>query len=182
MPSTTSSPQRLAGLDAPFGGRRRCSRAARRCRRSSWPAGTKRIAFQPASISVPGLLDHLRRPARRAWSANVGMQVALLAAQQFVDRHAECLALDVVQRDVDRRDGRLQHPAALEILAAIHLLPDARRSASGRCRSSELAIVLDGADHRLLAAGQPAFAPAEDALVGLDLDERAGCGMPTQTG
>ena len=36
----------------------------------------------------------------------------------------------------------------------------------------ELAIVLDGADHRLLAAGQAALAPAEDALVGLDLDDQ----------
>ena len=40
----------------------------------------------------------------------------------------------------------------------------------------ELAIVLDRADDRLLAAGQAALAPAVDALVGLDLDDAAGCG------
>ena len=36
----------------------------------------------------------------------------------------------------------------------------------------KLAVVLDRADHGLLAAGQAALAPAEDALVGLDLDEQ----------
>ena len=36
---------------------------------------------------------------------------------------AKRFALDVVERDVDRGDRRLQHAAALEILAAIHLLP-----------------------------------------------------------
>ena len=35
----------------------------------------------------------------------------------------------------------------------------------------ELGEVLEGADHGLLAEGEAALAPAEDALVGLDLDD-----------
>ena len=99
-----------------------------------------------------------------------GDTVALLAAQQFVDRHPQRLALDVVQGDVDRGNRRLQHAPAFEVLAAICLLPDPadlHRVAADQ----ELAKMLDGADHRLLATTQAAFAPTEDALVGLDLDE-----------
>ena len=82
------------------------------------------------------------------------MTVALLAAEQLVDRHAERLALDVVQGDVDRRDRGLQDAAAFEILAAIHLLPDAA-DLHGVLADQELAVVLDGADHRLLADDRP---------------------------
>ena len=57
------------------------------------------------------------------WTPERRNEVALLAAEQLVDRHSERLALDVVQSDVDRRDRSLQDAATLEILAAIHLLP-----------------------------------------------------------
>ena len=49
--------------------------------------------------------------------------VALLAAEQLMHWNAKRLALDVVQRDIDCGDRRYENPAALEILAAIHLLP-----------------------------------------------------------
>ena len=100
-----------------------------------------------------------------------GNAVALLAAKQFVDRHPQRLALDVVQSDVDGGNRRLQHAPAFEILAAIGLLPDPadlHRIAADQ----ELAIMLDGAGHRLLATAQAAFAPTEDTLVGLDLDQQ----------
>ena len=70
-----------------------------------------------------GLLDHLR--AGGGPGRGEGRDaVALLAAEELVDRYAERLALDVVERDVDGRDRRGEHPAAFEILAAVHLLPE----------------------------------------------------------
>ena len=77
--------------------------------------------------------------------------VPLPSAQQLVDRHAQHLALDVVQRDVDGRDRRRQHAAALEILAAVHLLPD-RPDPARVTADQELAVVLQGTYDRLLAA------------------------------
>src|SRR4029434_5153832 len=62
------------------------------------------------------------------------------------------------------------HSSAFEILAAVGLLPDPadlHRVAANK----ELAIMLDRAGHGLLAPAQAALAPAEDALVGLDLDQ-----------
>ena len=137
--------------------------------RLSWPAGKRRIAFQPSRHQLLRLLDHLRA-AGPAGGGEGRDDVALLAAEELVDRHAERLALDVVERDVDRRDRGLQHAAALEVLAAVHLLPE-RADGERVVADQELAIVLDGADDGLLAAGEAALAPAEDALVGLDLDE-----------
>src|SRR5207249_3842935 len=51
--------------------------------------------------------------------------IALLAAQQLVHGHAQGLARDVVQRDVNRALRGQQHAPTLEILAAIQLLPEA---------------------------------------------------------
>lgn len=96
--------------------------------------------------------------------------VALLAAEQLINRHPQRLALDVVKGDVDRRDGRLQDAPAFEVLAAIDLLPDPA-DLHRVTADQELAIVLDRAGHGLLATAQAALAPAEDALIGLDLDE-----------
>ena len=47
-----------------------------------------------------------------------------------------------------------------------------RADGEGVLADQELAVVLDGADDGLLAAGEAALAPAVDALVGLDLDEQ----------
>src|SRR5262245_43266293 len=61
------------------------------------------------------LLDHLfhTTAARRseAWDA-----FALFAAQQLVDRDIESFGRDIEQGNVDRRDRRLEHAPALEIL------------------------------------------------------------------
>jgi hypothetical protein len=75
-----------------------------------------------------------------------------------------------VESDVDRGNRRLQDPSAFEILAAICLLPNPA-DLHGVAADEELAIVLDCAGHRLLAPAQTTFAPAEDALVGLDFDQ-----------
>src|SRR5690606_18339585 len=109
-----------------------------------------------------------RRRVRRGEGRD---EVALLAAEKVVDRHAERLALDVVKRDVERRDRRLQHAAAFEVLAAIELLPDSA-SLERIAPDEQRRIVLERPHHRLLAAGKPALAPAEDPLIGLDLDQQ----------
>ncbi|MEZ5906962.1 MAG: hypothetical protein R3C69_18345 [Geminicoccaceae bacterium] len=85
--------------------------------------------------------------------------IALPAAEEVVDRHAERLALDVVKRDVDGRHGSGEHPAAFEILAPVELLPegaDAHRVAADH----EPGEMLDRPGDRLLAAGEARSAPA----------------------
>src|SRR3954466_9535325 len=100
-----------------------------------------------------------------------GNTVALLAAQQFVNRHTQHLALDVVQSDVDSGNCRLQHAPAFEVLTAIGLLPDPT-DLHGIPADQELAIMLDGAGYRHLATAQAALSPTRNALVGLDLDQK----------
>ncbi len=100
-------------------------------------------------------------------------EVAVLAAEQLPDRHAERLALDVVQRDVDCGDGGGEDAPALEILAAVHLLP--QRADIGRVAADQpTAIVLDGAGNGALAAGETGFAPALEAGIGDHPDEELG--------
>ena len=94
----------------------------------------------------------------------------MLAAEQLVDGHAERLALDVVERDVDGADRGGEHAAALEILAAVHLLPE-RARAHRVAPDHELAKMLDRAGHGALAPGKARFAPAENPLIRLDLDD-----------
>ena len=141
MPSRPSSPDRLARLrpaSAPStaidsrGSKTLVAVVARAGRGgcSSSPARSSSLA----SSIISG-------PARRAVVAKRDA-VPLLAAEQLVDRHAQRLALDVVQRDVDRRDRGRQHAPALEVLAAVHLLPepaDVHRVVA----EQELAVVLD---------------------------------------
>jgi hypothetical protein len=97
--------------------------------------------------------------------------VALLAAEQLVDRHAERLALDVVQGDVDRRDRGREDAAALEVVRPVHLLPQ-RADVHRVLADQELAEVPDRGRDGLLAAREPRLAPADDPLVGLDLDDQ----------
>jgi hypothetical protein len=75
-----------------------------------------------------------------------------------------------VKGDVDGGNRRLQNPPAFEVLAAIDSC-QIRPICIGSRPMRKLAIVLDRAGHGLLATAQAALAPAEDALVGLDLDE-----------
>ena len=163
-------PQRLAALDRPFGGFGDAF---------AWLIDLVRpLARRDEADRLPSLrlefehlLDDFRARGFRTRGRERRNEIALLAAQQLVDRHSERLALDVVQGDVDRRDRSLQDAATLEILAAIHLLPDAA-DLHRVLADEKLAVVLDGADHRLLARRQSAFAPAVHALVGFDLDDQ----------
>ncbi len=91
------------------------------------------------------------------------------AAQQLVDGHAQLLAQNVPERDVDGADGPGQHAAALVVVAAIALLPDVL-DAHGVHADQEAAEMLDRLGLGQLARRAAAFAQAVDALVGLDLD------------
>ena len=96
--------------------------------------------------------------------------VAHPAAEQLVHRHAKRLALDVPQGDVDGRDGRAQDALGGKKAAAEQPLPDVFY-AKGVLAHQNFFEVLDGADHRLLAAGQTGLAHAEDPFVGINDDE-----------
>ena len=94
-----------------------------------------------------------------------------LAAQQIIDRHAQRLALDVPQGDVDGRDGGREDALGREEAAPEEHLPDV--FGSHRVLADEQRLeMLDGADHRKLATGQPRLADARDALVGVDDDKK----------
>ena len=134
------------------------------------PDGKEADGVEPHLHELAGTL-HRPFPGSISRGGEGGNDMALPAPEQFVNGHAERLALDVVKGDVDGRDGCLQHAAAFEVLAAVHLLPDAT-DLHGILPQQELAIVLDGTGDRAFPAGQPALAPAEDTLVGLHLDEQ----------
>ena len=95
----------------------------------------------------------------------------MLTAEQLVHGDAERLPLDVMEGDVDRRDGAAKHPAALEILASVHLLPEG--AGAHRIPADEkLTVVLDGAHDGALAIGHPRLAPTVEPFVGFDLDDQ----------
>ena len=128
---------------------------------------------------LPALVDQAHRAVdeRRAHRGPDGREqrheVALLPTEQLIDRDAEGLAGDVVEGDVDRRLGRHQDPPALEVLAPIEPLPD--RAAGHRVvADEEVPVMADSGRDRLLARRQAGLAPADDAGVGLDLDEALG--------
>ena len=131
--------------------------------------GTKRMERQPSVDQLPRLLDALRS-GERAGRGEALHPLAAGAAQELVDRHAERLAEDVPEGDVDRRDGGADDLAALEVGAAVQRLPEvldpARVLADQEARE-----VLEHPLHRQLAAGDAALADAADPLVGLDLDD-----------
>ena len=103
----TSGPTRLAQPRSQRRRRRRSTRAARRRVPPAVSSGAwihVRTTFQPCATSSLRVLDQSPGPSAlgRREERHV---VAMLAAEQLVDRHAERLAADVVERDVDRRDG-----------------------------------------------------------------------------
>ena len=149
MPSTTVSPSASRALTIHLAVSPIDSRGSK-MPLASWPTGKKRIAVQPCAIRSLAC-SIISSPGGSDVVAKVGMRSRCLPPSRLVDRHAERLGLDVVERDVDGRERRLQHAAALEILAAIDLLPD-RPDVEGVAADQELAEVLDGADHRLFAA------------------------------
>src|SRR6185437_15923798 len=158
----------LAGLGAPAG--RLANAFARLVAIIAALAFGKEADCRPACLAQDlRLLDHLS--SGRCRGRGEGRhEMSLLAAEQLKDRHIQCLALDVVAGDVERRNRRLEYAAAFEILAAVHFLPK-RASLEGITPDEEFTVVLDGPRDRLFAPRQTAFAPAEDTLVGLDLDQ-----------
>jgi hypothetical protein len=112
------------------------------------------------------LLDQVV-PVLRAGGDKAGHEVALLAAQQLVDGHAEALGHQVVQRDVDGRHRGGQHAPALEVLAAVGLLPDAA-DAARVLPDQEVTEVGHRPAHRQVAGAQAGLAPAVVPVVGLD--------------
>jgi len=74
-----------------------------------------------------------------------------VTAQELMDRHAECFAGDVVERNVDGALGSSQDTAALEILGTVQFLPDATHL-HRILADEEGAEVVNGAHHRQLAA------------------------------
>jgi hypothetical protein len=96
--------------------------------------------------------------------------VAHQAAQQFVDRRAQDLALDVPQRLVDAGDRAHQDRAAAVEAGAVHGLPqvvDAGRVLPDQVGLEFLDRGFDGAR----AAFDDGLAPADDAFVGVDFQE-----------
>ncbi len=88
-------------------------------------------------------------------------------AQEIIDRHAQSFALDVPQRDIDRRDGRHEDALGREKAAAHEQLPnmfDARRVLADQERLE----MFDGTDHRHLASGNPRLTDAVNPLIGVD--------------
>src|SRR5438105_4917962 len=99
----------LEGLDHPSGGRGdRLARLVDAFDISGW----KKAHRGPALLNQPPrLLQHLLagRSRRRGESRDL---VALLAAKQIINGHAEGLALDVMERDVDGGNSCLQDAPA----------------------------------------------------------------------
>ena len=84
--------------------------------------------------------------------------------------YAEGFAVHIVESDVDGGNRSRQDTAALEILAAVHLLPE-RAGPPRVSTEKELTVVLHGSLYGQLATGHARFAPAMDALIRLHLDD-----------
>src|SRR5262249_6390561 len=103
------------------------------------------------------------------------------SAEQFVDRHAERLALDVEQRVLDRRYGARVHTTG-----RLHLThPERRSDLLHRPRVDANQRLGQGTDHARKAAATVRFGifgPAGDAIIGGDLQEgkRAPSGVAMQ--
>ena len=121
----------------------------------------------PAIGHVPlHLLDQVVQ-VLRAGGDEAGHVLALLAAQQLVDGHIKALGHQVVQGDVNGRHRGGQHAPALEVLAAVGLLPDAADTPR-ILPDQEIPKVRHSPTHRQVARAQASLAPAVVAIVGLD--------------
>lgn len=115
------------------------------------------------------LLDDVR-PGETTGGSEAADFGAARAAEQLIDRHAERLAEDVVERDVNRRDDRPGDLATLEVVAAIQDLPevlDLARIAS----DEDVCEVVEHSLHRQLAPGDAALPDTGNPFVRLDLDD-----------
>ncbi len=97
--------------------------------------------------------------------------VAHLVAEQVVNGHAERLALDVPQGDVDGGDGRGEDALCREEAAAEEHLPDVF-AVHGVLADEQRLEVLDRADHRQFAAGNAGLAHAVQPLVRVHHDKQ----------
>ena len=110
-----------------------------------------------------------RRLRRRTVPAPVRPDlIAHLAAQQLIDRHAQRLALDVVQRHLDPGLGAVLDRSAAREVAVMDRLPQLLDPERILARN-HAPVFLDQRGHRRWPAGR--VAPADNAFVGLDLDE-----------
>ena len=91
--------------------------------------------------------------------------------EQLIDRHAERLALDIPERDVDGRERGATAPSDGEEAAAGQGLPE-MLDAEGILPDQQWLEMLDRASDGQLAPGQAGLADAGDAFIGIDDDER----------
>ena len=96
--------------------------------------------------------------------------VTAAAAQQLIHRRAELLALDIPKRLLDTADAGGQDGAAAIESRAVHGLPEVF-NAHGVRADEHRAQFVDRHLDRASTAFQHGFAPADDALVGRDLQE-----------
>src|SRR5438105_3342817 len=94
---------------------------------------------------------------------------ATLTAEQLIHRHLRELALDVPQRDIDRRDGGHRDGPAPPVGTAIEVLPDVLdvvRVAADKARDD---VLVEIRLHGKLAAIERRVAETVHAFVGDDL-------------
>ena len=97
--------QRFARLDTPFGAFRQVF--TRLIDRVGSVPGRGQPHRRPAVIDQhPCLFDHIR-PGRGRGGRECRHTITLPAAEQVIHRHAQRLALDVMEGNIDRRDRRL---------------------------------------------------------------------------
>ena len=143
-----------------------------------------RRAIEPAEILGAVHLDRPEalRLARRGGFRDIGGAIAAdpridvdafahLPAQQLPHRHAEPLALDVPQRLIDAGDSGHQHGAATVEAESVERLPRILDAIGGAADEAILR-AFHRAGHRFGMAFEARFAPADQAIVGLDADEQ----------
>ena len=115
-------------------------------------------------VGVPGAVGAAMRPVQQ-------QPVADRAAEHLVDRHAQCLGLDIDQRILDRGDRHRVDAAGGLPRRGIEI----GRVALDRPRvlaDQALGHLADDAGQPLRAVPLHVFRPADDALVGRDLEKR----------
>ncbi len=151
------------------------------------PAGLQDIAVlgQPEAHELPALCLGLQtRVDQRLDLGGVASVVrvtdhlvARQPAQQLVDRHTQRLALDVPERNIDRRHRRGQDTLGGEEAAPEELLPDVF-DAKGVLADQERLEMLDRTDDGKLPPGEPRLPHTVIALIGVHHDKQE-ITMPT---
>ena len=133
-----------------------------------FPAGGDDVVERAQRRDLHGL-----RPGQAIGAAVRPVEADALAhraAEQRVDRHAQRLRFDVQERVLDRADRLLDHAAARLTADRVeqrdHRLVGSRVHADDRGRE-----VLDRGRHALAAERLVVLAPADQPLIGADLEE-----------